>query len=49
MKVQTLAESPACGFYQRLGGWYEGNVPSRGEFQESVFRWDDIPFAVEGL
>ena len=41
-RVQTLATSPACGFYERLGARYAGDVPFRAQLYESVYVWDDI-------
>ena len=41
-KVQTLRGSPACEFYERLGGQLEGFVPFRGGFEESVYRWPSL-------
>jgi predicted N-acetyltransferase YhbS len=42
VKVQTLANSRACDFYQGIGGRHDGDVPFRAQFKESVYRWDDI-------
>lgn len=42
LRVQTLTGSPACTFYEHIGGTYSGDVPFRARFKESAYEWDDL-------